>query len=131
MEFKQSGILIFKDIEKQISETFKTREFVIEVVNENDPKWNDFIKFQLSNDKCSLIDNIAIGAPIEVSFNLRGRKWEKDGKVSYFNSLDAWRITAQSQMTGSATPVTFNAANAVAQPIFKPTAGQQDGDLPF
>ena len=131
MEFKQSGILIFKDIEKQVTETFKTREFVIEVINEQNTAYNNFIKFQLSNDKCSLIDNIAIGAPIEVSFNLRGRKWEKDGKVSYFNSLDAWRITAQSQMAGSATPVTFNAANAVAQPIFKPTTDEQGDVLPF
>jgi len=130
MEFKQSGILIFKDEEKEITSTFKTREFAIEVINERDAKWNDFIKFQLSNDKCSLIDDIAIGAPIDVSFNLRGRKWEKDGKISYFNSLDAWRITAQSQMSGSATPATFNTANA-AQPIFKPTTDEQGNDLPF
>ena len=29
---------------------------------------------------------------IKVKFNLRGRKWEKDGKTNYFNSLDAWFI---------------------------------------
>jgi len=131
MEFNQSGILIFKDIEKEITSTFKTREFVIEVINERNQKWNDFIKFNLANDKCSLIDNIAIGAPIEVSFNLRGRKWENEGKVNYFNSLDAWRITAQSQTPDSATPITFSAANAVAQPIFKPTTDEQGNNLPF
>ena len=130
MEFKQSGILIFKDIEKQVTETFKNREFVIEVINEKDTKWNDFIKFQLSQANCSLIDNIAIGAPIEVSFNLRGRKWEKDGKVSYFNSLDAWRIAAQSQVAGSASPQTFTNANT-STPAQKPVGEQGDGDLPF
>lgn len=131
MEFKQSGILIFKDEEKQISETFKTREFVIEVINEQNTAYNNFIKFQLSNDKCSLIDNIAIGAPIEVSFNLHGRKWEKDGKISYFNSLNAWRITAQSQIAGSATPVTFSANMPVVKPIFTPPTNEQGNDLPF
>jgi hypothetical protein len=29
---------------------------------------------------------------IKVHFNIRGNKWEKDGKVSYFTNLDAWRI---------------------------------------
>ena len=131
MEFKQSVILIFKDEEKQISETYKTLEFVIEVINEKDTKWNDFIKFQLSQANCSLIDNIAIGAPIEVSFNLRGRKWEKDGKVNYFNSLDAWRIKKTSSSPEPQNTPSFTNANAVAQPIFKPTADEQDNDLPF
>jgi hypothetical protein len=27
-----------------------------------------------------------------VHFNLKGRKWEKDGNTMYFNMLDAWRI---------------------------------------
>ena len=27
-----------------------------------------------------------------MNFNIRGRKWEKDGKVNYFSNLEAWRI---------------------------------------
>ena len=29
---------------------------------------------------------------IKVSFNIKGNKWEKDGKISYFNNLDAWKF---------------------------------------
>ena len=25
-------------------------------------------------------------------FNLRGNKWEKEGKVNYFTNLDVWKI---------------------------------------
>ena len=27
-----------------------------------------------------------------MSFNLKGNKWERDGKVNYFTNLDAWKI---------------------------------------
>ncbi|MCK5168514.1 MAG: DUF3127 domain-containing protein, partial [Bacteroidales bacterium] len=50
------------------------------------------IKFQLTQDKCNLVDNIEVNDEIKVNFNIRGKKWERDGKVNYFTNLDAWRI---------------------------------------
>jgi len=37
---------------------------------------------------------------VKVSFNLRGRKWERDGQVSYFTNLEAWRIEKVQGETG-------------------------------
>ena len=37
-------------------------------------------------------DRFNIGDEVKVSFNLKGTRWEKDGKVNYFTNLDAWRM---------------------------------------
>ena len=92
MNFEINGKLIVKEDVVDISASFKKREFVIEVENERNSDWNDFIKFQLTQDKCALVDNISLGDIIKVNFNIKGRKWEKDGKVNYFSNLEAWRI---------------------------------------
>ena len=36
--------------------------------------------------------NEAAGDFVDVSINLRGREWIKDGKEMFFNTLQAWRI---------------------------------------
>ncbi len=93
MNFEIKGKLIEKSNVKQISDTFKVREFVIE--NTETVAGRDFtemIKFQLVQDKCSLVEDIQKGDSIKVNFNIRGRKWEKDGRSGYMTNLDAWRI---------------------------------------
>ena len=92
MNFELEGILVLKEDAQDISASFKKREFVIEVINERNSDWNDFIKFQLTQDRCNLIDNVNVNDEVKVSFNIRGNKWERDGKVNYFTNLDAWRI---------------------------------------
>ena len=127
-----TGRLEAKFDEKEITSTFRTREFVIEVQKD---KWSDFIKFQLKNDNCTLIDAFNLGEQIEVSFNIKGLKWVKDGVVKgYFNTLDAWRIkkTSSSPEPQQIPPTFTNANTAVAQPAFAPTNGAKAGDqLPF
>lgn len=92
MNFELIGTLILIENTQEISASFKKREFVIEVANERNNDWNDFIKFQITQDKCSVLDQFQIGDRIKVTFNIRGRKWEKDGKVNYFSNLEAWRV---------------------------------------
>src|SRR5690554_4999997 len=104
MNFEVSGNLIVKEDTVDITSSFKKREFVIEVPNERNSEWNDFVKFQLTQDRCPLIDSFQLGDSIKVSFNLRGRKWEKDGKVNYFTNLEAWRI--ESAAGGNSAPAT-------------------------
>lgn len=127
-----TGLLVVKEDTVKKTETFSVREFVIEVAGD---RFSDFVKFQLSNDKCLLIDSFQLGEMVEVSFNVRGRKWEKDGKVSYFNSLDAWRLKKADGTGASATMGGSSAAGMPASaPVFTSTevSNQQDGgDLPF
>ena len=92
MNYEVTGKLILKEDIQQVTASFQKRDFVIEVENERNPQWNDFIKVQLTQDRCDLLQNVSEGELIKVHFNLRGRKWEKDGKVSYFTNLEGWRI---------------------------------------
>jgi hypothetical protein len=94
MSFELTGRLIEKFEITQISDTFKKREFVVERVENTSGgmEFKDQIKFQLTQDRCGIIDSMDIDDEIRISFNIRGRKWEKDDRVSYFTNLEAWRI---------------------------------------
>jgi hypothetical protein len=125
MNFEVTGKLIVKENIQEISASFKKREFVLEIENERNSEWNDFVKFELKQDKCSSIDSIALGQKVKVSFNLRGRKWEKDGRVNYFTSLEAWRVE------GLGAHGTANDPMPQYQSTDIPPADDATGDLPF
>ena len=87
MSYEAEGKLHKKfDMEKK-KDTFQTREFVILVEQGQYPQ---YIKFQLVQDRCDIIDPIEEGSNIKVYFDLRGREWQ--GK--YFTNLQAWRVEA-------------------------------------
>ncbi|HEY8660728.1 MAG TPA: DUF3127 domain-containing protein, partial [Hanamia sp.] len=93
MSYELTGKLIEKFDTIQRTESFKVREFVVEKSEEvNGKVITNFIKFQSTQDRTGIIDRINVGDEIKVYFNIRGSKWEKDGRTSYFNNLDAWRI---------------------------------------
>lgn len=119
MNFEILGKVILKEDTQKMSEKFSKREFVIEVENERNSDWNDFIKFQLTQDRCDLLETVSVDESIKVSFNIKGHKWEKDGKMNYFSNLEAWRIE---KMQAVSTPE-FNAADM-------PPALEED-NLPF
>ena len=58
---------------EQKTDTFKAREFVIEVPDGN---YSNYVKFQLVQDRCGQIDSYSEGDQIKVHFDLRGREWE-------------------------------------------------------
>lgn len=122
MSYQLTGILRQIDPIIEVSDKFKKREFIIEEENEKDPKYNDFHRFQLVNDKCEKIDSAKVGDQITVDFNLKGRKWEKDGKTSYFSTLDAWKITVVKSA---------NSQQDNAQQTSSPMPTEEGGDLPF
>lgn len=66
---------------------FTVREFVIEVPG----KYPQKVKFQLTKDKCNLIDQFQPGNEIKVHFDIRGQVW----KERVFNNLNAWKIEGQ------------------------------------
>jgi hypothetical protein len=75
--------------EQSFSEKFKKRDLIIEV---EDGAYKQILKFQLINERCDLADKLRAGQDVEVSFNLQGREYSKDGKTSYFTNLTAWRV---------------------------------------
>lgn len=76
--------------EQQVTEKFKKREFVLEI---QDGMYQQYIKFQLTQDRCSALENFAKGEEMKVSFNLTGRPGNsKDGSTVYYTNLVAWRL---------------------------------------
>jgi len=126
--------------EQQVSEKFRKREFVLEV---QDGQYPEHIKFQMVQDKTSLIDPYKMGDEVKVTFNLRGRGFNKNGQMLYFTNLEAWRI--ENSAGGAAAPqqggyqqAAPRAAAAPAQnqnPNLRasaaPIASDDDNDLPF
>lgn len=93
MAFEITGKIIEVLPVNQVSDKFKKREFVLEKKETGGAAvFIDYIKFQLVQDKCDLINESYLNEEVKVSFNLKGNKWERDGKINYFTNLDAWRI---------------------------------------
>jgi hypothetical protein len=129
MSYELTGKLLIKFDTTQRTETFKTREFVVEKSEDINGKLiTNFIKFQCVQDRTGIVDRVNVGDEIKVHFNIRGSKWEKDGKVSYFNNLDAWRIEQVLQPNKDAAP-----DNDYLEPLdtFSSSSDEATDDLPF
>lgn len=97
MAFEITGKVIDISPVNQVSDKFRKREFVIERKEAGGAAvFIDYIKFQLIQDKCDLINESFLNEDVKVMFNLKGNKWERDGKVSYFTNLDAWKVERMS-----------------------------------
>lgn len=126
MSFEIEGILhkVYETESKTAS--FQTREFVITT----EGTYPQFVKFQLTQDKCGLLDSYKEGEKVKVYFDLRGREWQ--GK--YFTNLNAWKM--EKAQTGDLPPLSHNDI-----PLSPPPPGQDPwetnesghdiDDLPF
>ena len=135
MAFQVAGKLHKVFETEQKSEKFRAREFVIEIVDGNYPQ---MVKFQLTQDKCELIDEYNDGDEINVHFNLRGREWND----RFFTNLDAWRIETADASAGASAGQSPNQsqrppAAAAAQspekdyPELTATKDDFSDDIPF
>ena len=123
--FNITGNLKVKGASQQVSEKFKKREFVI---TDNSSQYPQFISFQLTQDKCSLIDNFNEGSEIKVFFNLRGREWKSpQGEIKFFNSLEAWKVEG---VSANAPSSNNNSPEPEIAETFISSSNSED-DLPF
>lgn len=110
--------------EEQKTERFKIREFVIKIPS---PHYEQFAKFQLTNDRCDLIAPHDVGEEIIVYFDIHGREWNGN----FFTNLNAWRImSAEVSDSRQSAPSTKAAALTVAT-IPEQEEDEQEEDLPF
>lgn len=130
MSFEIEGLLHKKFDTENKSGTFQAREFVIQT----DGQYPQYVKFQLTQDKCSLIDSHTEGNKIKVHFDLRGREWNE----KYFTNLNAWKVEA-AQNTATATPPPSSAMsdfsgineNYASTGSSQETSAEDFDDLPF
>lgn len=111
---------------QNVTETFKKRDLIVAYAE--NPQFVEYIRFEATQDRVSIFDNLAIGDEVEVSFNLRGRPWtNKEGVTTYFNSLIAWRVTKVANTAAAPAP---GYTDMPAPADLTGTSGDDD-DLPF
>ncbi|MES2386561.1 MAG: DUF3127 domain-containing protein [Bacteroidota bacterium] len=107
---------------QQVSERFTKREFVVEV---QDGAYAQYVKFQLNQERCNLIDQYAIGDDVKVSFSLSGRPFQgRDGNTQYFTNLVAYRL----DRAGAGAPAAD--AGAYRQPYAQQSYSQAPAAAP-
>jgi hypothetical protein len=123
MSFELTGKLHKKYDTENKTDSFQAREFVVLMESGNYPQ---YIKFQLTQDRCALLDPFEEGQEMKVHFDLRGREWND----KYFTNLNAWRLEAPAATAAAPSP-------AAGDENFFPAAGDEpssveaDDDLPF
>jgi hypothetical protein len=120
MSFEIEGKLIEKFDEVQVSDKFKKREFVIETSTSGSDGsiYTEEVKFQLTQNNCEKLNYSKVGDNVEVKFNIKGRRWEKEGKTSWFTNLDAWFVKGvEESSTPAETQVTAEQPTTDALPF--------------
>lgn len=130
-EFKIQGKIV------QIYETqtigassFRKREFVL-MYAEN-PTYPEYIKLEVVQDKCDMMNDFNVGQDVDVNYNLKGRKWTNpQGEEVYFNTIQAWRVVTSVQ-PHDITPQHTPSTETLEQPEWlNQDNSDGDGDLPF
>ena len=126
-----TGQLKMKTTTQVVSDKFSKRDLVL--ATDLSTPYPQFISFQLTQDKCSVLDNYNEGDEIKVHFNLRGREWNGPQGIKYFNTLEAWRIE---KVNAAAAPAHDYHARPATEtpstpaPVFNSSISDND-DLPF
>lgn len=128
-----TGQLKVKFDTQRISDKFQKREFVLST--EMSTPYPQHVSFQLTQDKCSLLDSYNVGDELRVQFNLRGREWNGPQGIKYFNTLEAWRIekaggASQSNQNSNQQQSSSSNQSGNSGPVFTSSVGDND-DLPF
>lgn len=116
---------------QRVSDRFQKRDFVL-TTDANTP-YPQHVSFQVTQDKCNMLDQYAEGEELRVQFNLRGREWNGPQGIRYFNTLEAWRIektggAASSPASNSGSQNSTSTSSSA--PVFM-NNGSDNDDLPF
>jgi hypothetical protein len=86
-----TGIIKVIKEEVVVSDKFRKRELVL--TDNSNSEYPQHISFQLTQDRCSLLDPYKVGDVATIHFNIRGREWTSpQGEIKFFNTLEAWKL---------------------------------------
>jgi hypothetical protein len=108
---------------------FTKREFVVE---KQDGRFTQMIKFECVKDKTSLTDGFQVGDEVKVSFDIRGNEYS--GR--YYVNLNAWKIEKAGQSPAAPSDAGFgDDQSAPSSELSEPPAGygqdDEGDDIPF
>ncbi len=124
----EGTVKVIEDVQSFAS-GFTKREFVVEV---EDGKFPQSIKFECVKEKTALVDGFEVGDPVKVYFDIRGNEY----KGKYYVNLNAWKLERPGAGGGRGAD-SRKAAPAAwddAPPPSEPPGGygrESDDDIPF
>jgi hypothetical protein len=90
---------------QEFASGFTKREFVIEVPDGNYPQ---MVKFETVKDRTKLLDGLAIGDEVLVTFDIRGNEF----KERFYVNLNAWKVAKTGggggESSGGDTPTSMD-----------------------
>ncbi len=111
----------------QVTERFRKREFVLEL--EGASRYPQYVMFQLTGDRCEVLDGFSAGQEVKVEFSLRGREWTSPkGEIRYFNSLETWSVESVGAQGGGADSGSGEGDSGFGEP---PPPPSDDDEIPF
>ena len=108
---------------------FRNRLVVLE---QDAGRFPNLIPLEFTNDDCDSVDGLSVGEEVEIVYELKGRKWQKDAssEVKYFLNAEARSFEVvgggSSSSSSQETSQDIDAANAG----FADAAVDED-DIPF
>jgi hypothetical protein len=131
--FVGTVIEVFEEV--KVSERFRKRLIKLDI--DEDTEYPQRIVIEFVNDKTSLLNKYSAGDKVTVDTNVRGKDFEKEGKVSNFTKLNGWRIKGFAAGGGDQSPpqgTTDDMPGGATSPQATGGGGSTDDgddDLPF
>ena len=119
MAYELTGKIKIIQDEQTFASGFSKREIVVTVEDGNYPQ---DINLEFLKEKTALLEKLAVGQEVKVSFDIRGREY--NGR--YFNNLVGWRIEAtenENKDDDDGPPLTDDAV--------PPMPEEMEDDIPF
>ena len=121
-----SGIVhVIEETKTYGQKGFRKRTVVLEKDN---GRFTNYVPIDFLRDSCDTVDEMSVGDEVEISYQLGGRKWQKDpqSEVKYFLSAEAFSFKVLSGGGGGAgaTADAGSANDAFAE-------SYDEGDIPF
>ena len=106
----------------QVSDSFRKREFALEI---EDGKFPQTGKFQAVQDRTEMLDAFSVGQQVRVHFDLRGREYtrKRDGVTDWWVNLDCWRMEPLEEGAAPSAPEVSHSDTV--------SGGEFDDEIPF
>jgi hypothetical protein len=103
---------------------FRKRTVVLEKDN---GRFTNYIPVEFLRDSCDTVDEMKVGDEVEISYQLSGRKWQRDenSEVKYFLSAEAFSFKVLSGGGGAGASADAASANDAFSESY------DEGDIPF
>ena len=96
------------------------------VLEQDNGRFTNYIPIEFTRDSCDTVDEMSVGNEVEISYQLSGRKWQKDAnsETKYFLSAEALSF----KVVGGGASESGGSAEAANEAFAE---SYEENDIPF